>query len=350
VNAPLAHPPPEVLDTEGELDEFLCRPSAALVQFIKAVASPLLILGAGGKMGPTLAVRARLAAEAAGHRLDVIAVSRFAEAAARDWLKACGVQTVSCDLFDANALARLPEAPNVLYLVGLKFGTAQNPAATWATNTLVPSRVCERYARSRIVALSTGNVYPLSEVARGGSVESDPLTPLGEYANAAVARERLFEYYSRRNGTAVSLLRLFYAVELRYGVPVDIARKVHAGEAIPQANGHFNCIWQGDANDLALRALALASSPPSVWNLCRPEIFSVREVASRLGERLGRLPQFVGSESATALLGNASRLCAQLGEPPVPMETMLRWIAHWVKIGGRDLAKPTHFEVRDGSY
>jgi nucleoside-diphosphate-sugar epimerase len=210
--------------------------------------------------------------------------------------------------------------------------------------------VAERFPRARAVALSTANVYPLSNVNRGGSVESDPLTPLGEYANAAIGRERIFEFYSRRDHVAVTLLRLHYAVELRYGVLVDIARKVHAGERIPLANGYFSCIWQGDANEMILRALSLPASPPSIWNLCRPEIFSVRVVASRLAELLGTRAQFDGTEQPTALLSNSDRLSAKLGAPSVSLETMLRWIAHWVKQGGRDLGRPTHFEERDGNY
>ncbi|HEY2953024.1 MAG TPA: NAD-dependent epimerase/dehydratase family protein [Verrucomicrobiae bacterium] len=341
---------PERITTEEQLEELLTRPGAALVEFIKTLSSPLVILGAGGKMGPTLAVLAKRAAAAANHSLDVIAVSRFNDTAIRLWLETHGVKTRNCDLLVEDSLQQLPEAENVIYLVGLKFGTAQNPAATWAMNTIVPARVTERYRRAPIVALSTGNVYPLSEVRRGGSLETDPLTPLGEYANAAVARERIFEFYSRRHDTPVVLLRLFYAVELRYGVLVDLARKVQACEPVELANGYLNCIWQGDANDLVLRALSLASSPPSAWNLCRPEILQVRAIASRLGELLGRAPQFVGTEAATALLGNATPLCAKLGRPSVPLETMLGWIAHWVKLGGRNLGRPTHFEVRDGNY
>lgn len=341
---------PGLIQTEDALDELLTRPGSALVEFIRTVRSPLLVLGAGGKMGPSLAVLARRAAEAAGHPLEVVAVSRFSDLNARRWLDERGVQTVSCNLLDAQAVARLPEAENIVYLVGLKFGTARNPAATWAMNTLVPARVMERFPNSRIVALSTGNVYPLNDVSRGGSLESDPRTPLGEYANAAVGRERIFEFCSQRHQTPVALLRLFYAVELRYGVLVDIGLKVHAGEPIELANGSFNCIWQSDANDMVLRSLALAGSPPSVWNLCRPEIFSVCAIASRLGELLGRPPQFVGSEAPTALLGNASPLCAKLGPPSVSVERMLAWIAHWVKLGGRNLGRPTHFEVRDGGY
>ncbi len=336
--------------SEAQLEEVLTRPSAGLIQFITTVRSPLLILGAGGKMGPTLAVLAKRAAEAAGHVLEVIAVSRFADSSARHWLEARNIKSIACDLLDPAAVNRLPDATNVLYLVGMKFGTAADPAMTWAINTLVPSRVAERFPAARIVALSTGNVYPLSEVADGGSVESAPLTPVGEYANSAVARERIFQFYSRSNGTPIALLRLFYAVELRYGVLVDLARKVSAGEPIELGNGYFNCIWQGDANEMILRALELAESPASVWNLCRPEAFSVRQVSVRLGELLGRSPQFAGKESATALLGNSERLCQKLGPPAVSLEEMLNWISAWVQRGGRNLGKPTHFEVRDGKY
>jgi nucleoside-diphosphate-sugar epimerase len=343
-------PLPDLIETEEQLDELLTRPGPALVSFIKTVPSPLVILGAGGKMGPTLAVLARRAASAAGHSLEVIAVSRFSNPGARSWLEARQVRTIACDLLDAGAVRQLPCADAVLYCVGLKFGTAQDPAPTWAMNTIVPARVLERYPGARIAALSTGNVYPPSEAESGGSLETSPLTPRGEYANAAVGRERIFEFCSRAQRTPVALLRLFYAVELRYGVLVDIAKKVHLGEGIELANGCFNCIWQGDANELALRALSLAAWPPSVWNLCRPETFSVRAVASRLGELLGRPPRFIGAETSTALLGDSTRLCGALGTPSIPLDVMLRWIAHWVKQGGRNLAQPTHFEVRNGNY
>jgi nucleoside-diphosphate-sugar epimerase len=224
MNQAMSSPSPEDIETEEQLDELLTRPSRRLSEFIQQVSSPLVILGAGGKMGPTLAVLAKRAAELARHSLDVVAVSRFSDARARRWLEDRQVKTQSYDLLDHNALERLPESENVIHLVGLKFGTAQNPAATWAVNTVVPTRVAERYPDARIVALSTANVYPLGDAARGGSLETDPLTPLGEYANAAVARERIFEFHSRRRGTRMTLLRLSYAVELRYGVLVDIAR------------------------------------------------------------------------------------------------------------------------------
>jgi nucleoside-diphosphate-sugar epimerase len=200
------------------------------------------------------------------------------------------------------------------------------------------------------VALSTGNVYPHSPVAQGGSVESDPLTPLGEYANATVGRERIFEFYSNRNGTRLALLRLFYALEMRYGVLRDLADKIWAGKAIDLTNGHFNCIWQGDANEMAIRSLALTSLPPAAYNLTSAEALSARKIATRLGELMGRPAQFSGTESETALLGNTTKLRAQLGDPPTPLDAMIRWTADWVKRGGRSLGKPTHFEVRDGRY
>lgn len=341
---------PDVIENEQALDELLTRPRPELVQFIKSVRSPLVILGAGGKMGPSLAVLARRAAEAASHKLDIIAVSRFSDTNARRWLEECEVRTLSCDLYDRAATRQLPETENVLFLVGQKFGTTQSPAATWAANTIVPARVAEHYAAARIVALSTGNVYPLSPVARGGSVESDPLTPLGEYANATVGRERVFEFFSQRNRTPVVMLRLFYAIDLRYGVLRDLAEKIWAGKPIDLANGHFNCIWQGDANEMVIRSLALAASPAVAFNLTSEDVLSVRTVATRLGELLGKPARLIGAENETALIGNTAKLRALLGDPPTPLEAMIRWTADWVNRGGRSLGKPTHFEVRDGRY
>lgn len=341
---------PESLRTEAELDAFLTEPTPALVRDIRAFESPLVIVGAGGKMGPTLAVLARRAADAAGHPLKIIAASRFTNPASRAWLEAKGIHTLAADLLDPASLAALPDSNNVVYLVGLKFGTAQNPGMTWAMNTLAPWNLIQRYPSSRVIALSTGNVYPFSDVALGGARETDPLTPIGEYPNAAVARERIFEFASRRFGTPMTLLRLFYAVELRYGVVSDIARILHRRDPLPLANGAFNCIWQRDANELALRSLALADSPPSVWNLCQPTVFSVRDIANRLSELLGLEPRFEGAEADTALLGNADPLCSRLGAPTVPMDSILRWTADWVKQDGLNWNRPTHFEVRDGHY
>jgi nucleoside-diphosphate-sugar epimerase len=338
------------ISSEDHLDEVLTAPGPALVDFVRAINGPLVILGAGGKMGPTLAVLARRAADAAGHRLDVVAVSRFADDAPRRWLEARRVETCSADLLEKARLDQLPDASHVVYLVGLKFGTSHDPARTWAVNTLVPAHVVARYARAKIVALSTGNVYPLASAAGPGSVEADPLTPLGEYANAAVARERLFEFCARRHGTPLVLLRLNYAVELRYGVLVDVASKVLAGESVDVAMGYFNCIWQGDANDMILRALALAKVPPLVLNLTGPEVLSVRSLAHRFGELLGKPAQVVGTEASTALLSNPSKVCALLGSPPTAIDQVMRWTADWLLHGGQTLNKPTHFETRDGKY
>lgn len=336
--------------TEAELEDFLTRPSPALVEQIREYASPLVVLGAGGKMGPTLAVLAKRAAEAAAHPLEVIAVSRFGEGSARAQLEARGVRTVAGDLLDEAVVRGLPDTANVLYLVGLKFGTSRDPSATWAINTLVPAGVCARYPRARVVALSTGNVYPLTPVSQGGARENALLTPLGEYANAAVGRERIFDFAARRYGTSVALLRLFYAVELRYGVLVDIARKVWRREPLDVRNGHFNCIWQGDANEWILRSLSLARNPPTVWNLCHPQVFGVRDIAERFGKLLGREPIFTETETGTALLGDPSALARTLGTDLVGPESMMPWIAEWVRAGARNLERPTHFEVRDGAY
>lgn len=341
---------PERIRDEQELESVLTHPSPELVRFIATISSPLVVLGAAGKMGPTLCLLARRAAELAGHPLEVIAVSRFQQGSARHSLEEGGVRCLSVDLLDRSAANQLPDTANLVYLVGLKFGTALNPAVTWATNCLVPASVCERYRQARIVALSTGNVYPLSSADGSGSIESDPLTPLGEYPNAAVARERLFEYFSQKNGTPVALIRLFYAVELRYGVLVDIARKVLAGEPIDLTNSCFNCIWQGDANEMILRSLALCGTPPKAWNLCHPKKFRVRDAAAAFGRLLGREPKFTGQERENALLGDPSKICAELGPPNTPMDAVFRWIADWVSHGGIYLDKPTHFEVRDGNY
>jgi nucleoside-diphosphate-sugar epimerase len=339
-----------VIQSEEDLDRLLTEPRAVLTDFIRTVSSPLLILGAGGKMGPTLAVLAHRAAAAANHPLEIIAVSRFSDPQARVWLEQRGVKTLSLDLLHRNALNGLPDSPNLIYLAGMKFGTIENPSLTWAVNTLVPAHVCDRYPAARIVALSTGNVYPFVPVNSGGAAESQPCTPLGEYANAAVARERLFEHFSRLNGTRIALMRLNYAVDLRYGVLADIARKVWTHQPVDLSNAQFNCIWQGDANEMILRSLALASTPASPWNLTGPVSLNVRKVAERFAELLGRNVRFTGMESDSALLSNPSKLCAELGPPPTPTETMISWVAHWVKMGGRDLNKPTHFEVRDGAY
>lgn len=333
-----------------ELDDLLSRPGPELVAALPRLQDPLVVLGAGGKMGPTLCLLARRAARQAGRPLRIIAVSRFSNPESRTWFERHGIETHACDLFERGALAALPDAGDVVYLVGQKFGTSRDPSATWAANAIPPGHVVERFAGSRIVALSTGNVYPLVPVASGGATEDTPLTPLGEYPNAAVARERLFEFHARRHDTPLVLLRLNYAVELRYGVLHDLARRVWDGEPIDVSHGWFNCLWQGDANDRILRALELASRPPLTLNLTGPEILSVRDIATRLADLLGRPARFTGTEDDTALLNNAARSVAEFGPPRLTPYDLLPAVAEWTKSGGRTLNKPTHFEVRDGRF
>lgn len=340
---------PPALPDEAALDDWMSRPSDALMSFITSLRGPLVVLGAGGKMGPSLCVLARRAADAAGHDLDIVAVSRFSDAAVPPWLEARGVRTQVCDLM-SDDLGALPDAENVLYLVGLKFGTQQAPGRTWAVNTLIPARVTERYSGSRIVALSSGNVYPLVPVASCGSVEGDPLTPLGEYPNACVARERLFQYGSEQHDAPGVLVRLNYATDLRYGVLVDLAQQIAAGQPVDVTMGHLNCIWQRDANDAVIRSLALAETPMRALNLTGTERLSVRHLAEALAERMGRTVEIVGEEAPTALLSDVSRMVETLGAPEVPLDTVLDWTAAWVVSGGPTLGKPTHFEVRDGQY
>lgn len=340
---------PECINDENELEEVLTRPRQVLVDFIRTLPGPLLVLGAGGKMGPTLAVLARRAAACAGHELRVVAVSRFSDPAVRGRLEGQEVETLNADLLTRSDLDRLPDASQVIFLVGQKFGTTENPSLTWAINTLVPAHVMLRYPNATIVALSTGNVYPPVPVASGGAREDHLLTPLGEYANSAVARERIFEFFSRQRSTKVALLRLNYAVELRYGVLCDIAAKVAREETLELGNGYLNCIWQGDANEMILRSLALAQSPAIPWNLSGP-VLRVRELAIRFGQLLGRTPRFAGQEAEIALLSNPQPLWDKLGPPVMPLDTLMRWTAAWVSRGGRTLNKPTHFEVTNGQY
>lgn len=341
--------PPRIND-ESELEEALTWPSSELIDSIRALRSPLVILGAGGKMGPTLAVLARRAAQKAAHPLEIVAVSRFGNPQSREWFEQRGVETWSADLLDRKAVETLPDSENVIYLAGQKFGTQQNPAATWAANTLAPAHAAERYSGASIVALSTGNVYPFVSINSRGARENNDLTPIGEYANAAVARERIFEYFAAKQGTPMALLRLSYAIDLRYGVLHDIARMVWDSVPVNVGSGCFNCIWQGDANEMILRSFAVADIPPATLNLTASGVCSVRDVATRFSELLDRSVQFVGTESDTALLSDTEHLSKKLGHPQTTLDSMIAWTAHWVRNGGSSLNKPTHFDVRDGKY
>lgn len=336
--------------SEAELEELLSRPLAADVAAMAALPGDLVILGVAGKMGPSLARLARRASDQAGVPRRVVGVARFSVPGAREALERGGIETVQCDVLDRAALARLPDAPNVVHMVGQKFGTSSDQLRTWATNVLAASLAAERFAASRIVAFSTGNVYPLTSIAGGAPSESDPTGPVGEYAQSALGRERILEYWSRCNTTPMAILRLNYAVEPRYGVLRDLADRVALGRPIELAMGYVNVIWQRDANAIALRCFAHCATPPFVLNVTGPDHVAVRALATRIGERLGRTPVFAGAESATALLSDAARCQELFGPPSMDLEAMIGAVADWVRAGGGSLGKPTHFEEQEGRF
>ncbi|MFI6595400.1 NAD-dependent epimerase/dehydratase family protein [Nonomuraea sp. NPDC050536] len=331
--------------TLAELEERLALPSAALVEDMSRLDGDVMILGAGGKLGPSLV---RLALNAGAK--NVIAVSRFSEPGLAESLTEHGATVVRADVADDEALKALPDAANVVFLVGAKFGTSGRQSAAWFTNTYLPGRVAERFRDSRITALSTGNVYPLVPVTSGGATEDTPVGPVGDYAMSCLGRERIMSHFSEKHSTPLALIRLNYAVELRYGVLVDLAQKVHAGEPIDLATGHANVVWQGYANEVTLRSLLHASAPPYVLNLTGPELLSVRQAATDLGRALGREPVFTGEEAPTALLSNASRCHRTYGYPELTPAELIEHIACWVADGGPLLGKPTKFERRDGQF
>jgi nucleoside-diphosphate-sugar epimerase len=338
------------IDDVEHLEDLLSEPTPQAVEVLSLLDGDVLLLGVGGKMGPTLARMARRAADQAGKPRRIIGVARFSQPGVEERLRACGVETVRCDLLDADQLTALPDAPNVVFMTGMKFGSTGQEALTWAMNCWLPGLVCRRFRHSRIVAFSTGNVYGLSPVALGGSLETDPLAPAGDYAMSCLGRERLFEHFSRTYQMPMALLRLNYAVEMRYGVLVDVAQRVLAGQPIDLRMGHFNALWQGDANAMALAAFAHTASPPVVLNLAGPELLSVRRVAEQFGRLFGKPVGFQGSESADALLSNGQLGHRLFGYPRVSAGQVIEWIADWLDRGRETLGKPTHFEARDGKF
>jgi len=335
----------------AELEERLSRPTDADAAAMSALSGDLLILGVGGKMGPSLARLARRAMDLAGTRHRIIAVARFSNASLPADLAAQRIETIACDLLEPGALLRLPENPNVIFMAARKFETAGAEHLTWSVNTLLPGLIAERYRKSRIVAFSTGNVYPLRSISEGGAVESTPVGPVGEYAQSALGRGRMFENGSMRWGTRVTLLRLNYAVELRYGVLVDIGRAVFERRPISLSMPYVNVIWQRDANSACLRSFPYCQSPPFVLNITGPETLSVRDLATEFGRHFGIEPIFLpDDEGSSALLSNATKAHALFGCPTVSPTEMIEWIANWIRQGGVMLNKPTHFQTRDGKF
>ena len=336
--------------TEEKLDALLTTPSAALIEDMKKLKGDIMILGAGGKMGPTLAVLAKNAAAAAGTDRRVIAVSRFSDPFAVKLLEENGVETISTDLLADGALDKLPDVENIIYMAGRKFGTGADAAATWVMNASLPTLVARRFKGANITVFSTGNVYPMVSPSTGGCSEEVPVSPVGEYAMSCLGRERVFEQAAREFGTKVLLYRLNYAVDLRYGVLYDLASKILEGESIDLATPAFNCIWQGYANEAAIRSLLHAESPAAYLNVTGPETVSVRHAAEELGRALGKEPVFAGEPGEKALLNNAGKCMELFGYPEVSLKTLIRWQAQWLKDGGRTLNKPTHFEERSGKF
>lgn len=338
------------MQTIAELEARLAQPSAELIADLAELDGDILVLGAGGKMGPSLVKLACRAVREAGVDKRVIAVSRFSRPGLRAELEAAGATVIAADLLADGALEALPDANNVIYMAGTKFGTMGSESLTWAQNAFLPGLVGRRYQGARIVAFSTGNVYPLVPVRSGGCSETDLPAPVGEYAQSCLGRERLFEFASQRYGMRVLLYRLNYAIDLRYGILLDVAQAVAEGRPIDLSMGHVNMIWQGDANGIALRSLLLCSAPPAILNVTGPETVSVRWLARRFGELLDAEPQFIGEEADTALLSNAAKAHALFGYPKVPLEQMIAWTAAWLQAGGETLGKPTHFSERGGKF
>ena len=332
------------------LEELLSRPTAPALAALQHLDSDIVILGVSGKMGPTLARMARRALDQLELPHKVYGVARFTQPNVRDSLEAVGVETIACDLLDRAALAALPDSSNVIFMAGQKFGTTGNQALTWAINSYLPALVCERYCTARMVVFSTGNVYPLTPIVEGGSREDDVVQPVGEYAMSCLGRERIVEYFSRTHGLRSAIMRLNYAVELRYGVLVDVAQQVYHGQPVDLSMGAANVIWQGDANGQALALLDHCTAPPAVFNVTGPETVSIRRTAEQFGKVFSVASIFTGSESPTALLSNASKSQHTFGYPSVSLQQMMQWIADWVERGGDMLNKPTHFETRDGVF
>ncbi len=343
-------PLPAAIADDDALEELLARPTPAARDALRHVDGDLVVLGVSGKMGPTLARMAVRAFAELGLPHKVYGVARFSQPAARAALEQAGVHPIACDLLDRDALAYLPASRHVIFMAGQKFGTPGAQHMTWAINTHLPALVAERYHDAAIVAFSTGNVYPLTPIAHGGSLEQDEPGPVGEYAASCLGRERIFDYYSRVHGLRCAILRLNYAVEMRYGVLVDVARKVWAGEPVDVRMGAANVIWQGDANAWALGLLAHCATPPFVLNVTGPETVSIRRVAEQFARRFGVEAVITGDEAPTALLSNAAAAQRLFGYPTVSLAQMIDWIADWVARGGGQLGKPTHFETRDGKF
>lgn len=341
---------PDTPQSTAELDDRLSQPSDKAVDALAALDGDIMLLGAGGKMGPTLAHMAKRGSEISGHQRRVIAVSRFSDAASRQRLEQCSIETISCDLLDRRQIAKLPEVPNVIVMTGMKFGASKNPPLAWAMNCLIPSVVCQNFSSSRIVAFSSGNVYGPVSCDSAGSKETDLPNPDGEYAMTVLGRERLYEYFSDTRRIPTALLRLNYATEMRYGVLVDIAKNVFEERPISLAVPRVNVIWQGDANSMALTAFNHTTSPATVINVAGTELLDVEEVARQMAQFMGKPVQFLDDRGRLAFLNDGHDGQQLLGTANVSARELVKWTAEWVAAEREHWAKPTHFEVTSGRY
>jgi nucleoside-diphosphate-sugar epimerase len=337
---------PETISDISALDDLLCRPSQALIDDLRGIEGDIMILGVSGKMGPTVAGLAK----AALPERRIIGVARFSEPSVQEWLTSRKIETIHCDLLDEAALRTLPQALNIIFMAGRKFGAEGDLPLTWVMNSHVPALVAQAFPASRIVAFSTGCVYPFVPVEGPGADESLSPDPPGEYAQSCVGRERMFEYFSHKLSTPGRLFRLNYAIDMRYGVLHDIASRVLQGKPIDVGLGHVNFIWQGDAAAQALRCFAHCDIPTSPINVSGHEILAVRNIAGKFGKLFGRTPAIVGTEQPTAWLTNTSQAVRLFGLPIVDTDQMIRWTADWVSRSMPSLGKPTKYEVRDGRY
>lgn len=341
---------PERIENEEELDEILSTPYPETVQDVTSLEGDIVILGAGGKIGPSLAIMATKALRLAGKESKVYAVSRFTRHHLVEKLKKHGVEVIRADLSEEDEVRDLPDAENVIFMVGRKFGTTEAPEETWITNTYIPALIAKKYRKSKFIVFSTGNVYPLVKVWTGGATEETKLAGVGEYAWSVIGRERIFTYFAKKYGFKAAFLRLNYACELRYGVLVDVALKVYRGEPVDVTMGFVNVIWQGDVNNIALRLLKHVSNPPRVLNVTGPELVSVRWLAEEFGRLFNKKPVITGKEAEEALISNASECFKLFGYPRVPLKLMIQWVAHWISSGKPVYNLPTHFEVRTGEF
>jgi NAD dependent epimerase/dehydratase family len=338
------------IDSEEQLEERLSRPSPADIEAMRTLEGDVMVLGAGGKMGPSLVRLMQRATAESGVKRRIIAVARFSDKSLPAQLQRDGIETITNDLMEDGALRGLPDVPNVIYMAARKFGTTGSEHLTWAMNTHLPVLVADRYRHSRIVCFSSGNVYSLRPLHLGGSTEETPVGPQGEYSQSVLGRERVFGHASHRWGTPVAILRLNYAIDLRYGVLVDIGQMVYRRQPIDVSMPVMNMIWQGDANSVCIRCFPYCQSPPFVLNLTGPETLSTRWIAEQFGRRFGCEPTFTGEECSSALFSNAGKQHRLFGYPMVTPEEMIHWVAHWIEKGNRLLSKPTHFQTRDGNY